>query len=110
MRCLRAREREKRSHRAIQKITNEAGNTTAFTPIVLSASGAMGPSTVAFLNDVYARARAAGKFKMSQQPDMKYTWSTMASSSFWDMRLSVACTATDAAFQNRIIIRDIASP
>jgi hypothetical protein len=66
----------------------------------------MGPSTVAFLKDVCARAKAAGKFKMSQQPDMKYTWSTMAASSFWDMRLSVACTATDAEFQNRIIIRD----
>ena len=36
---LRAREQEKRSHRAIQKITNEAGNNTMFTPIVLSASG-----------------------------------------------------------------------
>ena len=54
---LRAREQEKRNHRVIQKITNEAGNTTIFTPIVLSASGAMGPSTVAFLKDVYARAK-----------------------------------------------------
>jgi hypothetical protein len=102
---LRAREQEKRSHRVIQKITNEAGNNTIFTPIVLSASGAMGPSTVAFLKDVYARAKAAGKFNM-KQPDMKYTWNTMVASSYWDMRLSVACTATDAEFQNRIIIRD----
>ena len=30
----------------------------------------------------------------------------MAASSYWDMRLSVACTATDAEFQNRIIQRD----
>ena len=37
---------------------------------------------------------------------MKYTWNTMAASSFWDMRLSVPCTATDAEFQNRIIIHD----
>ncbi len=36
--------------------------------------------------------------------DMKYTWSTMVASSFWDMRLSVACTATDAEFQDRRII------
>ena len=81
---LRAREQEKRSHRVIQKITNEAGNTTIFTPIVLSASGAMGPSTVAFLKDVYARAKAAGKFNMKQQPDMEYTWNTMVASSYWD--------------------------
>ncbi len=59
-----------------------------------------------FLKDVYARAKAAGKFKMTQQPDMKYTWNTMVASSFWEMRLSVACTATDADFQNHIIIRD----
>ena len=63
----------------------------------------MGPSTVAFLKDVYARAKAAGKFKMPQQPDMKYTWNTMVASSYWDMRLSVACTVTDAEFQNHII-------
>ena len=66
----------------------------------------MGPSTVAFLKDVYARAKAAGKFNMKQQPDMKFTWNTMVASTYWDMRLSVACTATDAEFQNRIIIRD----
>ena len=66
----------------------------------------MGPSTVAFLKDVYARAKAAGKFNMKLQPDIKYTWNTMVASSYWDMRLSVACTATDAEFQNRIIIRD----
>ena len=66
----------------------------------------MGPSAVAFLKDVYAWAKAAGKFQMTQQPDMKYTWNTMVASSFWDMRLSVACTATNAEFQNRIIIRD----
>jgi hypothetical protein len=33
----------------------------------------MGPSTVAFLKDVFARAKAAGKFQMTQQSEMKYT-------------------------------------
>ena len=37
---------------------------------------------------------------------MHFTWSTMVASSYWDMRLSVACVATDAEFQNRIIQRD----
>ncbi len=32
--------------------------------------------------------------------------STMAASSFWDMRLSIACVATDAEYQNRITQRD----
>ena len=30
----------------------------------------------------------------------------MVASSFWDMRLSVACAATDAEYQNRIILHD----
>ena len=30
----------------------------------------------------------------------------MVTSSFWDMRLSIACAATDAKFQNRIILHD----
>ena len=43
---------------------------------------------------------------MTLQQDMKYTWNTIVASSYWDMRLSVACTVTDAEFQNRIIICD----
>ncbi len=30
----------------------------------------------------------------------------MVASSFWDMRLSIACAATDVEFQNRIILHD----
>ncbi len=77
MALLRAREREKRSHRVIEKITNSAGNNTTFTPIVFLAFRAMGPSTVAFLKGAYARAKAAGKFEMTQRR-RKYTWRTMA--------------------------------
>ena len=103
---LRAREQEKRNHRVIRKLLNEAGNNTIFTPIVMSASGAMGPSMVAYLKDIYARAKAADKFSMGKQSAMVCTWNTTAASTYWDMRLSVACAATDAEFQNRIIMRD----
>ena len=103
---LRAREEEKRSHGVIRKLLSDAGNNTIFTPIVMSASGAMGPSMIAFLQSAYARAKSAGKFEMWQQSEILYTWNTMAASSYWDMRLSVACTATDAEFQNRVIQRD----
>ena len=58
---------------------------------------------VAFLKEVYGRA---DKFLMSQQPALRYSWNTMAASSFWDMRLSIACAATDAEHQNRIILHD----
>ena len=58
---------------------------------------------VFFLKEVYGRAKGADKFLMSQQPALKYLWNTMVASSFWDMRLSIACAATDAEFQNLIL-------
>ena len=69
----------------------------------------MGPSMVAFLKIAYGRAKDTDKFLISQQPALKYTWKTLVTSSFWDMRLSIACAATDAEFQNRwnrIILHD----
>ena len=63
----------------------------------------MGPSMGAFLKEVYGRAKEADKFLMSQQPALKHSWNTMVASSFWDMRLSIACAVTDAEYQNRII-------
>ena len=53
-------------------------------------------------------AKAAGKFEMRQQSELHYSWSTTIASSFWDMRLSAACAATDAEYQNqnRIIQRN----
>ena len=40
---LRAREEDKRNHSVVRRLLNEAGNNTIFTPIVMSACGAMGP-------------------------------------------------------------------
>jgi hypothetical protein len=61
---------------------------------------------VAFLKHAYGRAKDANKLLMSQQPALKHTWNTLVTSSFWDMRLNIACAATDAEFQNRIIFHD----
>jgi len=97
---------DKRNHSVVQMLLNEAGYHTIFTPIVMSACGAMGPSMVAFLKEVYGRAKEADKFLMSQQPALRYSWNTMVASSFWDMRLSIACAATDAEIHNRIILHD----
>ena len=66
----------------------------------------MGPSMVAVLKEVYGRAKETDKFLMSQQPALKHTWNTMVASSCWDMRLSIACAATDAEYQKRIILYD----
>ena len=72
----------------------------------MSACRAMGPSMVVFLKEVYGRAKEADKFLMSQQPALNHTWNTIVASSFWDMRLSIACAATDAEYQNRIVFND----
>ena len=56
---LRAREEEKRNHGVVRRLFDEAGNNTIFTPIVMSACGAMGPSMVAFLKEVYGRAKSS---------------------------------------------------
>ena len=45
-------------------------------------------------------------FLMSRQPALKRSWNTMVASSFWDMCLSIACTATDAEYQDRINLHD----
>ena len=66
----------------------------------------MGPSMVSFLKEVYCRAEGADKFLISQQPALKYSWNTMAVSSFWDMRLGIACAATDAEFQTASFLHD----
>ena len=66
----------------------------------------MGPSIVAFLKEVYGRAKGADKFLMLQQPVLRYSWNKMVASSFWDMRLSILCAATGSVFQNRIILHD----
>ena len=103
---LQARKREKRNHGVIQKVLSDPGNNTIFTPIVLSASGAMGPSMVEFLKSVYERAQSVDKFDMRRQPKVVHTWNTSMASTYWDMRLSAACAATDAEFQNRLMDRD----
>ena len=72
----------------------------------MSVYGAMGPSMVALLKEVYGRAKEADKFNMSQQPALKHTWNTAMVLPVWDIRLSIACAATDADFQNHIILQD----
>ncbi len=59
-----------------------------------------------FFQSAHERAKAVGKFEMWQQSETRYTWNTMVAASYWEMRLGVVCTATDAEYQNRIIWRD----
>ena len=103
---LKARETEKRNQ--LDRIRDDEGiNKITRIPFVVSSCGAFGPSASSFMKHVYARARSSGKWIMALgQPDMQSTWNTNFASTYWDMRLSVACAAMDAYCQNRIIIRD----
>ena len=42
----------------------------------------------------------------SGQPQIQFTWNTLLASTYWDMRLSMACTAMSAEVVGRIIVRD----
>ena len=63
-------------------------------------------SMVEFLKSVYERAQSVDKFDLRRQPKVVHTRNTSMASTNWDMRLSVACAATDAEFQNRLMVRD----
>ena len=54
---------------------------------------------VEFLKSVNERAQSVDKFDMRRQPKLVHTWNTSMASTYWDLRLSVACAATDAEFQ-----------
>jgi len=58
----------------------------------------MGPSMVDFLKEVYGRAKEADKFLKSQELELKHTWNMLVASLFWDMRLSIACAATNTEY------------
>ena len=79
---------------------------TLFSPHRYVSLWSYGPLNGSFLKEVYGRAKEADKFLMSPQPALKFSRNTMVASSFWDMRLSIACAATDAEYQNRIILHD----
>ena len=43
---------------------------------------------------------------MGSQPHLHSTWATMYASSYWAMRLSMACSVTSAEVVGRLIVRD----
>jgi hypothetical protein len=64
---------ERVNHSIVQRLLNEAGNNTIFYTIVMSACGAIGPSMVACLKEVYGRTKEVDKFLMSRQPALKHS-------------------------------------
>ena len=42
----------------------------------------------------------------SGQPEVDVTWNTRFASSYWNMRLSMACTVTSAELVRKLLVRD----
>jgi hypothetical protein len=87
---------------------NGSGNMKIFVPFVVSSFGGLGPSAREFLNKAYsvARAKPWRYYLGVNHPTLHTTWNTMTAPTFWDARISVACSQADAEFQGRIIARD----
>jgi len=73
----------------------------------MSSAGVLGPDARKFLKFLYKSSRERNCWGVgSGQPQIQSTWSTLFASTYWDMRLSMACTAMPAEVVGRIIVRD----
>ncbi len=72
----------------------------------MSAYGAIKPSMVAFLKEVYGRAKDAAKLLMSQQPASIEVLVEHDDGLVFLGHASIACAATNADFQDRISLHD----
>jgi hypothetical protein len=73
----------------------------------MSSAGGFGPGARKFLKFLYKSSRERDCWEIgSGQPQIQSTWSALFASTYWDMRLSMACTAMSAEVVGRIIVRD----
>ena len=104
--ALRACEAEKRALPIARQIQNDGSN-KVFVPFVMSSAGGFGPDARKFLKFLYKSSRERNCWEIgSGQPQIQSTWNTLFASTYWDMRLSMACTAMSAEVVGRIIVRD----
>ena len=104
--ALMEREAEKRALPAARQIIDDQGSNTTFVPFVMSSAGGFGPAARKFLKFLYEVARERGKWNMEGLPHLCSTWATMYASSYWSMRLRMACTVTSAEVVGRLVVRD----
>ena len=99
-------EADKRALPIAQQIQNDGSN-KIFVPFVMSSAGGFGPAARKFLKYLYKTSRDRNCWEVeSGQPQIQATWSTLYASTYWDMRLSMACTSMSAEVVGRIIVRD----
>ena len=105
--ALQEAEQAKRDLPTPRRIVDEEGNSTIFVPFIMSSSGGFGPAARSFLKHLYRTAREREKWLMGRgQPEVHTTWNTLYASTYWDMRLSVACTSMSAEVVGRLLVRD----
>ena len=87
--------------------TSGSGNIKKFVPFVMSSFGGLGPAAREFLTMAYRTARRSECFILGvNHRALQTTWNTLTAATYWDARISVACSQADAEFQGRIIAND----
>ena len=73
----------------------------------MSSFGGLGPAAREFLSMAYRTARRSECFILGvNHRVLQTTWNTLTAATYWDARVSVACSQADAEFQGRIIAND----
>ena len=71
-----------------------------FVPFVMSSFGGLGPAAREFLTMAYRTARRSECFTLGvNHRALQTTWNTLTAATYWDARISVACSQADAEFQ-----------
>jgi hypothetical protein len=104
-RLLEAEEERRRRNPTVVERTSGSGNIKKFVPFVMSSFGGLGPAAREFLTMAYRTARRSECFILGiNHRVLQTTWNTLTAATYWDARISVACS--QAEFQGRIIAND----
>jgi hypothetical protein len=106
--------RRRRTNQVTQGLLDERGNNFVFVPFVMASTGGFGPEARRFLKTIFSAAKLAGKFYLgvgerSLSRPVDTTWNTAVASRYWEMRLSLAVTLTDARFRRCVVENDLSS-
>jgi len=104
--------KRKRENKVMQGLQNERGNNIVFVPFVMASTGGFGGEARKFLKTIFKASKLAGKFHLgigerSLTRPLDTTWNTAVASRYWEMRLSVAVTLTDASLRRSLVEQDL---
>jgi hypothetical protein len=78
----------------------------------MASTGGFGGEARRFLKTIFKASKLAGKFHLgigerSLTRPLDTTWNTAVASRYWEMRLSVAVTLTDASLRRSLVEQDL---